>query len=56
MPLANGGPFEQHTVTHSPIMKVKKLDRQGQLIETLVQLGEKHLPKATDYIQNSGLK
>lgn len=54
--LANGGPFEQHTVTHSPIMKFKKLDRQGQLIETLVQLGEKHLPKATDYIQNSGLK
>jgi hypothetical protein len=54
--LANEGPFEQYSETHSSIMNFKKKDREGMLIENLVQLGEKHLPRATDYIQNSGLK
>jgi hypothetical protein len=37
-------------------MKPKEKKRETMLVESLVQLGEKHLPKATDYIQNSGLK
>jgi hypothetical protein len=54
--LANEGPFEQYSETHASIMNFKKKDREGMLVENLVQLGEKHLPRATDYIQNSGLK
>jgi hypothetical protein len=54
--LANEGPYEQYTKTHAEIMKPKEKKRETMLVESLVQLGEKHLPKATDYIQNSGLK
>lgn len=53
--LANSGPFEQFSVTHEAVM-VPKRPRDMMLISDLVQLGDKTLPVATDYIQNSGLK
>lgn len=53
--LANGGPYEQFSGTHESVMKFKSSGREGIKIESLVQLGNKHLPKATDYIQNGAI-
>jgi len=54
--LANQGPYEQYSKTHASVMKPKSPNRETMLIESLVQLGDKHLPKSTDYIENGSLE
>jgi len=54
--LANSGPAEQFSEVHAAIMKTKVAGRPLMQITELVQLGEKYLHKATDYIENGALK
>jgi organic radical activating enzyme len=49
--LANSGPAEQISAMHLPMVKLRD-SRAIQQITDVVQLGEKHLPKSTDYIEN----
>lgn len=52
--LANEGPNEQISKTHAEVFKPKD-KRKIELVSDLVQLGEQHLPRATDYLENSSL-
>ena len=53
--LANAGPHEQVSKTHSDVFKPKDSSRPIEIVSDLVQLGEQHLPRATDYLENSAL-
>jgi len=52
--LANSGPHEQVSSLHLPMIKLRD-DRHVMHVTSLDQLGEKHLPKSTDYIENGSL-
>lgn len=52
--LANAGPHEQISRTHASVFKPKD-KRKIEIVSDLVQLGEQHLPRATDYLENSSL-
>jgi hypothetical protein len=54
--LANSGPAEQYSEVHAAIMKTKTPGRNTMMVTELVQLGEKYLHKATDYIENGSLQ
>ena len=53
--LANAGPHEQVSKTHVDVFKPKDSSRPIEIVSDLVQLGEQHLPRATDYLENSAL-
>lgn len=53
--LAVAGTVEQVSPTHADIFKLKNKSRRVELVTRLEQLGDKHLPRSTDYIQNSSL-
>jgi hypothetical protein len=54
--LAVGGETEQVSQTHSDIYKPKRPGRPVQLVTLREELNEGRLEKATDYVQNGGLK
>lgn len=53
--LAVGGKSEQVSPTHAKNYTPKDRARPIELVTRLEQLGDKHLPRFTDYIQNSSL-
>lgn len=53
--LATTGPTEQVSKTHASVFKPKRVDRPVELVQLSSQLGEGHLPKSTDYIENGSL-
>ena len=53
--LANSGPHEQISKTHLGVLPLKDRTRQVMVVTDLVQLGERYLPKATDYIENGNI-
>lgn len=53
--LAIGGEREQVSPMHAANYKPKDANRPVEIITKLAQLGENHLPRSTDYIQNSSL-
>lgn len=46
---------EQVSATYADIYKPKVKGRQVELVELSTQLGQSHLPKSTDYIENASL-
>lgn len=53
--LAATGNTDQVSPTHSNIFKPKNRNRRVELVTRLEQLGDKHLARSTDYIQNASL-
>lgn len=53
--LAVAGSREQVSKTHADIYQLKRTTREVELVELSTQLGEKHLKRATDYVENGKL-
>lgn len=53
--LAAHGTTDQVSPTHAGIFKPKDRNRNVVLVTRLEQLGDKYLPRSTDYVQNSKL-